>query len=53
MLDIGTRPDNFAVAKLFRYMLENKNCGACCGEIEVDLSHHPDGFDSSFCIKAA
>lgn len=52
MLDIGTRPDDYAVAKLYSYMLDNDNCGACCGEIEVDLASHK-GFDLSYCVKAA
>jgi cellulose synthase/poly-beta-1,6-N-acetylglucosamine synthase-like glycosyltransferase len=38
MLDIGTRPDKHAVYKLYKYMVSNKTCGGCCGEIEVDFS---------------
>ena len=37
MLDIGTKPDNYAVAKLYKYMQNCPECGGCCGEIEVDL----------------
>jgi chitin synthase len=37
MLDIGTRPGDYAIAKLFKYMLFHKNCGGCCGEIEVAM----------------
>ena len=39
MLDIGTRPDNYAIAKLYKYMMNNDNCGGTCGEIEVDFSN--------------
>lgn len=38
MLDIGTRPDDYAIAKLYKYMINNKKCGGCCGEIEVDFT---------------
>ena len=38
MLDIGTRPDDYSIAKLFKYMKNSHNCGGCCGEIEVDFS---------------
>jgi hypothetical protein len=38
MLDIGTRPLKHSVHKLYKYMLFHKNCGGCCGEIEVDFS---------------
>ena len=51
MLDIGTRPEEHSVYKLYKYMLRSKNCGGCCGEIEVDLSDSV--CDSSFLIKAA
>jgi cellulose synthase/poly-beta-1,6-N-acetylglucosamine synthase-like glycosyltransferase len=37
MLDIGTRPGDYAIAKLFKYMLYHNNCGGCCGEIEVAM----------------
>ena len=40
MLDIGTKPDNYAVAKLYKYMLKSDDCGGCCGEIEVDLTDY-------------
>lgn len=38
MLDIGTRPDHHSVYKLYKYMTLHKDCGGCCGEIEVDFS---------------
>ena len=38
MLDIGTRPDKYALLKLYNHMREDPSCGGCCGEIEVDLS---------------
>ena len=53
MLDIGTRADNYAIAKLFKYMKNSPNCGGCCGEIEVDFSSHNSGFDLSYLLKAA
>jgi chitin synthase len=52
MLDIGTRADDYAIAKLFKYMMVNKDCGGCCGEIEVDFSTHVN-FDVSYLVKAA
>ena len=53
MLDIGTRPDDYAIAKLYKYMVASKDCGGCCGEIEVDFSNHTTGFDASYMVKAA
>ena len=38
MLDIGTKADDYAIMKLYKYMTFNRNCGGCCGEIEVDLN---------------
>jgi len=38
MLDIGTRPDEYALLKLYAHMKADPNCGGCCGEIEVDLA---------------
>ena len=38
MLDIGTRPEPYALLKLYKQMKNNKRCGGCCGEIEVDMS---------------
>lgn len=38
MLDIGTRPDEYALLKLYAHMKADLNCGGCCGEIEVDLA---------------
>jgi cellulose synthase/poly-beta-1,6-N-acetylglucosamine synthase-like glycosyltransferase len=52
MLDIGTRADDYAIAKLYKYMKNNENCGGCCGEIEVDFSTH-QGYDVSYMVKAA
>lgn len=51
MLDIGTRPENHAVYKLYKYMIKSKDCGGCCGEIEVDLSE--SACNSSYLIRAA
>jgi chitin synthase len=52
MLDIGTRADDYAIAKLYKYMMQNKDCGGCCGEIEVDFSTHAN-YDISYLVKAA
>lgn len=52
MLDIGTRPDKHSVYKLYKYMNYHKNCGGCCGEIEVDFSSE-SGFSSSYLLKTA
>ena len=52
MLDIGTKADDYAITKLMKYMVNNDNCGGCCGEIEVDFSTHGN-FDLSYCVKAA
>ena len=52
MLDIGTRADDYAIAKLYKYMRNNASCGGCCGEIEVDFSTHKN-YDVSYMIKAA
>jgi len=51
MLDVGTRADDYAIAKLYKYMIHNKNCGGCCGEIEVDLSEKQS--ISTYLIRAA
>lgn len=37
MLDCGTKPVDYAIAKLYKYMEANKKCGGCCGEIEVEF----------------
>jgi len=37
MLDVGTKMEDNALLKLYKYMEMFKNCGGCCGEIEVDL----------------
>lgn len=52
MLDIGTRPDNYALSKLYKFMLANKNCGGCCGEIEVDFTNVRE-FGWSYFVQAA
>lgn len=48
MLDIGTRPDQQAIYKLYNYMEMNPNCGGCCGEIEADMKG-----PGSYMLKAA
>lgn len=52
MLDIGTRPDDHSIYKLYKYMHHHDNCGGCCGEIEVDFADEK-GISSSYLIKAA
>jgi chitin synthase len=37
MLDIGTRPDSYAIQKLYNFMLNHPKAGGVCGEIEVDI----------------
>jgi chitin synthase len=51
MLDIGTRADDYAITKLYKYMKLNPYCGGCCGEIEVDLSDFKNG--ASYLIRCA
>lgn len=52
MLDIGTRADDYAISKLYKYMIANDNCGGCCGEIEVDFENVRE-FDWSYIVQAA
>jgi len=52
MLDVGVRPNDYAISRLFKYMINNPTCGGCCGEIEVDFSAWA-GLDVSYFIKAA
>ena len=40
MLDIGTKPDNNAIQKLYQFMESNPQAGGCCGEIEVDIQEN-------------
>ena len=51
MLDIGTKADDYAVAKLYKYMLQSPECGGCCGEIEVDLTEYKSL--SKYLVRAA
>ena len=51
MLDIGTRPDNYALQKLYNFMLQHPQAGGVCGEIEVDISK--DASVSSYIVQAA
>lgn len=59
MLDIGTRPGDYSIAKLFKYMFFHKNCGGCCGEIEVAMDtiykdkQNSSLFNTSYFIRAA
>lgn len=52
MLDIGTRPEKYSIEKLYKYMIMNKHCGGCCGEIEVDLSGERQ-ISTSYLLKCA
>ena len=38
MLDIGTKPEDYALVKLYQFMINHPENGGCCGEIEVDLN---------------
>lgn len=51
MLDIGTRPDNYAVQKLVNFMRQHPQAGGVCGEIEVDIDATQDF--SSYLVQAA
>ena len=42
MLDCGTKAEDYAILKLYKYMDANKLCGGCCGEIEVDLANEDE-----------
>jgi len=53
MLDIGTRMDDYALVKLYAHMNADKNCGGCCGEIEVDLDSNNEGGLGTFLLQAA
>ena len=37
MLDIGTRPDAYAIHKLYNHMQNNPMAGGVCGEIEIEI----------------
>ena len=37
MLDIGARPDQNAIQKLFNFMREHPQAGGVCGEIEIEI----------------
>ena len=52
MLDIGTRMDDYALLKLYAHMKADKNCGGCCGEIEVDLDAEGGGM-GTWLLQAA
>ena len=53
LLDIGTRPDHYAVQKLYQYMIRNKQAGGVCGEIEVDIQAEPGANFTSYMVQAA
>ena len=51
MLDVGTKAEDNAILKLYKYMEMHKMCGGCCGEIEVDLTDFKN--NSSFLVRCA
>lgn len=51
MLDVGTKAEDNAILKLYKYMEMYKNCGGCCGEIEVDLADFNS--NSSYLLRCA
>ena len=53
MLDIGTKADDYAILKLYKYMTLNDKCGGCCGEIEVDLSANTFKNNTSYLLQCA
>ena len=38
MLDCGTKAEDYAILKLYKYMENHDDCGGCCGEIEVEMN---------------
>ena len=50
MLDIGTRADNYAIQKLYQFMLNNDRAGGVCGEIEVDIGSTQSLVSSSYFV---
>ena len=53
LLDIGTRPDAYAVQKLYQYMISNKQAGGVCGEIEIDVAADPGANTGSWFVQCA
>jgi len=51
MLDIGTRPDAFAIQKLYNFMQTHPGAGGVCGEIEIEICEKSDF--SSYLVQAA
>ena len=47
-IDIGTKADEGAITKLFKFMNQNPKCGGCVGEIEADLDVISDENKSSW-----
>ena len=45
--------DEYALLKLYAHMKVDKNCGGCCGEIEVDLKAQDGGGLGTFLLQAA
>ena len=37
MFDVGTRPDDYTIPKLYQLMLMNERIGAVAGEKEVEI----------------
>ena len=38
LLDVGTRPEEKTIYRMYKYMVKSKRCGGCQGELEIDLS---------------
>ena len=53
MLDVGTRPDAYAIQKLYQYLLHNPIAGGVCGEIEVDLQDNRDMITTEYFLESA
>ena len=51
LLDIGTRPDSYALQKLYNFMVAHPQSGGVCGEIEVDIT--PQSGCASYMVQAA
>ena len=51
MLDIGTRPDSYAIQKLYTVLINKPHVGGVCGEIEVEIQPNSNFF--SYIIQVA
>jgi cellulose synthase/poly-beta-1,6-N-acetylglucosamine synthase-like glycosyltransferase len=38
-LDVGTRPGDYSMAKLYKHLDAVQDCGGCCAEVVIDVSN--------------